>query len=88
VAVLGTVAFILLWLTVLVFNTNPVLDRLGLLPFGVIVAVPIVALVAMAGILFYKMPKCPHCGIRLAGPLLSTAVATGICGRCGRSIAD
>jgi hypothetical protein len=84
VVVLGTVAFVLLWLTVLVFNTNPVLDRLGLL----LVAVPIVALVAMAGILFYKMPKCPHCGIRLAGPLLSTAVATGICGRYGRSIED
>jgi hypothetical protein len=49
-------------------------------------AVPVIALVTLAVVGFRSLPKCPHCGVRLVSWLLATAVATGNCGRCGRSI--
>jgi hypothetical protein len=85
--VLLTVAFCLAWLAVLFSKADFILD-LGLSRFIVLAAVPIVVLVAVAVRLMLAMPKCPHCGIRLVGWLLGTAVASGNCGHCGRSIED
>jgi hypothetical protein len=63
-------------------------DRLSLPYFLMVAAVPIVVLVALAVKTIYSLPKCPHCGIRLVGPLLVAAVASGNCGHCGRSVVD
>jgi hypothetical protein len=86
--VLVTLAFSLTWMAVLFLNADAILDRLGLPRFLVLAAVPVIALVAMAVKNLYEMPKCPHCGIRLVGALLTTAVASGNCGHCGMSIED
>jgi len=50
------------------------------------VAVPLIVVLTMVVSKFRRMPKCPHCGVRLVSWLLATAVASGNCGRCGRSI--
>jgi hypothetical protein len=55
-----------------------------LIAMGLAVAVTGLLAVAVGGI--RRIPKCPHCGIRLISWFLAIAVATGNCGRCGRSI--
>lgn len=82
------VAFSLAWLAVLFSSADAILDRRGPLSFFVLAAVPVVALVAVAVKNLLALPKCPHCGIRLAGPLLAAAVASGNCGRCGQSVIE
>jgi hypothetical protein len=83
---LGTLAFVLAWLGVLFWKGEEVFDRLGVPYFVAFAAVPIVAMIALAVKMFSEMPKCPHCGVRLVGPLLAAAVASGNCGVCGESI--
>ena len=85
---LATMAFCAIWMGALFFYAGVILDDLGVAVFLAAAAVPIVALVAMAMRATYSMPKCPHCGIRLLGWLLPLAIASGNCGRCGRSIDD
>jgi asparagine N-glycosylation enzyme membrane subunit Stt3 len=83
--VVVTLAFFFIWMAVLLFYADPILD-LGVSRFIVLAAVPIVVFVAVAVRQLLAMPRCPHCGIRLVGWLLGTAVASGNCGHCGRSI--
>ena len=85
---LGTLAFVLIWMAALFATGSRILDRLGLPFFLVGAAIPIVVLVGVALKNIFDMPKCPHCGIRLYRWLLTTAIATGNCGNCGRSIED
>src|SRR5262249_47209438 len=86
--VLGTVLFCLIWMGLLFSYADAISDHLGEEQFIVLAAVPVVALIAVAVGLFLTMPKCPHCGIRLVGFLLATAVASGNCGHCGERIED
>ena len=86
--VLVTMAFFAIWMGALFSFRRVIFDDLGVGGFLVAAAVPIVVLVATAVRIFYTMPKCPHCGTRLVGGLFQTAVASGNCGRCGRSFDD
>jgi len=83
---LVTLAFAMTWMALLFTYANAILDRFGVAPFIVLAAVPVVVLVAVAIRNVLAMPKCPHCGIRLMGWLLATAVASGNCGHCGTRI--
>jgi hypothetical protein len=84
--VLAAGAFFAIWMGVLVSCSNAIFARAGTWGFLVAAAVPVVLLLAVAVRNLLALPKCPHCGIRLAGWMLQTAVASGKCGFCGRRI--
>lgn len=81
------VAFCLAWLLGLFSKADFLLDQ-DVSLFMVLAAVPIVVMVAVAARQILSLPKCPHCGIRLVGWLLGTAVASGKCPSCGKSITE
>ncbi len=85
---LWALAFAIVWMAALLLKIDTMIDRLGLSRFLMLAAVLLVVIVTATTKIIYMMPKCPHCGTRLVGALLSIAVATGNCGHCGRSIED
>ncbi|MFY9824812.1 MAG: hypothetical protein WAM82_25765 [Thermoanaerobaculia bacterium] len=86
--VLGTLVFVAIWMTALFSYSNVILDRLGLRGFLIAAGLPIVALLIAAFNSIFGAPKCPHCGTRLVGSLLHTAIGSGNCGYCGRRLED
>ena len=83
-------ALFAVWLPGLYFIGNR-LDWMGAASLSIVIfsayaALPVIGFVTMGINAVRRMPKCPHCGIRFYWPLLATAVATGNCGHCGRSI--
>lgn len=85
---LGTLVGCGIWQGVLFSDSLVKFDDLGVRGFILAASVPIVVLIALSIRLFYLVPKCPHCGIRLLGPLLPAAIASGNCGHCGQSLDD
>ena len=88
--ILLALCFLLLW----VLGINFLGDRLdwsghgarSTVIFSVSFAIPLIIFLAIFFDAFRKMPKCPHCGIRMYRHLLPTAIATGKCGNCGKSM--
>jgi hypothetical protein len=85
---LAALVFLFVWMSVLFTYGSEFLDEYQPEWFFVAAAIPIVVLLGMVGVAFSRMPKCPHCGTRLLGPLIATAIASGNCGYCGRSLED
>ena len=83
--VLWSLLFVFIWMGAL-FYVDETLDELDIEVFVAAAAVPIVVFVAAAARAVYLMPKCPHCGVRLMGWLFPVAIASGMCGNCGKSI--
>jgi hypothetical protein len=83
--------FFIVWMLGLLLIPATGLDRLEsvwlflaiLVPY---IFLPIIALIVLVRRMTQRIPRCPHCGIRLARFLLPIAVATGNCGHCGRSV--
>jgi hypothetical protein len=78
--------FLVIWIAALFSYGRVIIDSLGLSAFEVGVAVPVVILLAVILKSIYSAPKCPHCGVRLVGTLVTTAIASGNCGYCGRDL--
>ena len=78
--------FFAIWMGVLFSYGRVIFDNLGPSAFLAGAAVPVVTLLAVVLRSIYSAPKCPHCGVRLVGSLVTTAIASGNCGYCGRSL--
>src|SRR5690348_8585427 len=88
--ILLTLCFLLLW----ILGTGFLGDRLDWIGhaarstviFSSGFALALLIFVAIVSDAVRKLPKCPHCGMRMYRHLLPTAIATGNCGNCGKSI--
>jgi hypothetical protein len=85
------IPLILVWLLVVSAFGGLVFDRFGPGPLAISIFLTfmgiLVGVLVFLGITaLHRIPRCSHCGVRLSGSLLHTAVATGNCGRCGRNI--
>lgn len=78
--------FLIVWMFVLMPYGRKFFDERDLDWIIVAAAVPVVIFLAGVVVMFYQAPNCPHCGVRLLGPFMPVAIASGTCGYCGKSL--